>query len=140
VSNLPSGYQAGSPTSPAYVSPIDNTPGTANFGTDNVNVTLTNGTTVTTTYAPGIVGANPFSHSVINGPINYEVDLSLFKVFPIKESVAFRVNVDAFNALNIQGYTNPNTLSGIEEVAPGGVGASSYWTPRQLQLTLRLEF
>jgi hypothetical protein len=140
VSNLPSGYQNNSPTSPAFISPIDNTPGTANFGTDNVNVTLLNGTTVTTTYAPGIVGANPYSHTVLNGPMNYEIDLSLFKVFPIKENINFRVNLDAFNALNIQGYTNPNSLTGIEEIAPGGVGASSYWTPRQLQLTMRLTF
>lgn len=140
VSGLPSGYQAGSPTSPSYDSPIDNTPGTSNFGLDNVNVTLSNGSTVTTAYAPGIVGANPFSHTVLNGPMNYEVDLSLFKVFPIKENVNFRVNIDAFNALNIQGYTNPKAVDGTEAVAPGGVGASSYWTPRQLQLTMRLTF
>jgi hypothetical protein len=53
----------------------------------------------------------------------------------------FRVNVDAFNALNIRGYTNPNGTSGEEDVEPGGVdGTTSYWSPRQLQLSMRLTF
>jgi hypothetical protein len=121
-------------------SPIDTTPGTANYNTDNVNVTLLNGTTTTVPFAPGIVGANPYSHSVLNGPKNYTVALSLFKVFPITERVNFRVNLDAFNALNIQGFNNPSTVDGTEPVQPGGVGASSYWTARQLQLTARLSW
>ena len=52
-----------------------------------------------------------------------------------------RVKVDAFNAFNIQGYINPNATSGEEQVVPGGVdGNASYWTPRQLQLTMRFSW
>ncbi len=29
---------------------------------------------------------NPFGHTVLNGPMNWSADASLFKVFPIKES------------------------------------------------------
>ncbi|MDR3734735.1 MAG: hypothetical protein P4L10_04265, partial [Acidobacteriaceae bacterium] len=68
------------------------------------------------------------------GPINYTVDLSLFKVFPITEKVNMRFNLDAFNALNVQGFNNPSSVDGTENMT------SSHNTPRQLQLTLRLEF
>jgi hypothetical protein len=50
--------------------------------------------------------------------------------------------VDAFNALNIQGYVNPNATNGEEGVIPGGVDStsSSFWAARQLQLTMRLSW
>lgn len=144
VSGLPADYQP-------YQSPIDtgctSTGHDKYFGKNEVNVTLLNGKTSAVTYQPyptnnssASGGANPFSHTVLNGPMNYHVDLSLFKVFPITETVNLRVNVDAFNAFNIQGYTNPDWTDGIETVQSGGVGASSYNTPRQIQLTARLTF
>jgi hypothetical protein len=77
---------------------------------------------------------------VIAGPTNYNVDLSLFKVFPITHGVALRVNVDAFNAFNVQGLQNPSGSTGLLTYQPGGVGASSYNAPRQIQLTARLSF
>jgi hypothetical protein len=40
----------------------------------------------------------------------------------------------------VQGYNNPTAADGTELVQPGGVGASSHNTPRQLQLTARLTF
>ncbi|SNS41189.1 Carboxypeptidase regulatory-like domain-containing protein [Granulicella rosea] len=132
-----------------YSSPIDTnynpaTPGgTAqdpNYNTNNVNVTLLNGTTVQKVgFSPG-PSTNPFTKTLLHGPMNYNADLSLFKVFPITKTVLLRANVDAFNAFNIQGYTNPNATDGTQQVQAGGVGASSYWTPRQLQFTLRLTF
>lgn len=76
----------------------------------------------------------------MNGPINYTVDLSIFKMFPITEKVALRFNLDAFNALNMMGYTNPNGTTGVETIQPGVGVASSANTPRQVQLTLRLQF
>jgi hypothetical protein len=44
-----------------------------------------------------------------------------------------RLNVDAFNVLNVQGWNNPGT---------GGVqnNLSSYNTPRQIQITARFSF
>jgi hypothetical protein len=121
---------SGMPTDWApYQIPIDNT-----AGTNNVLMTLTNGKSSTIAYSPGPLGANPFSHTVLDGPFNYTVDLSMFKVFPITDTVHLRFNMDAFNALNVQGFNNPNVTDGTENMT------SSYNTPRQLQFTLRLQF
>jgi hypothetical protein len=49
------------------------------------------------------------------------------------------VNFDAFNAFNIQGLGNPDTTSGIIDYGANGM-TSSYWTPRQVQLTARFTF
>jgi hypothetical protein len=127
VSGLPSDYVP-------YQTPINNTPGTANYGNNNVPVTLKNGTVVQVAYSPGPSGVNPFSKTILPGPMNYNADLSLFKVFTITESTNIRVNFDAFNAFNIQGNTNPNTTDGTQNFL------TSYWSPRQLQVTARLSF
>lgn len=110
------------------------------FGQNEVNVILPgNPTPQPVTYSPGPYGANPYSHTILNGPINWTVDASLFKVFPITERVNVRFNMDAFNVFNVQGYNNPNTTDGTEAVEGNGV-SNSYWTPRQLQFTLRLTY
>ena len=116
------------------MAPINNTPGTPNFGNNNVSVNLKNGTQVVTGYSPGPAGANPFSQTVLLGPFNYLADVSLYKEFAINERFKLRLNLDAFNAFNIQGRVNPNTTDGIESLQ------TSYWTPRQIQLTGRISF
>ena len=131
VSGLPANYAP-------YQTPIDTTPGTQYYGANEVAVTLANGNVVNTPYSPGPNGSNPFSHTILKGPINWTSDASLFKVFPITEGVNLRFNFDAFNAFNVQGYNNPSGTDGTESVAPQV--ASSYNTPRQLQFTLRLTF
>ena len=127
ISGIPANYTP-------YQAPINNTPGTANFGNNNVTVTLKNGTQVVTGYSPGPAGANPFSKMILPGPFNYLTDVSLYKVFTLTERVSLRVNVDAFNAFNIQGRVNPSASDGIESLQ------NSYWTPRQIQITARLSF
>jgi Carboxypeptidase regulatory-like domain/TonB dependent receptor len=127
VSGLPANYTP-------YLAPINNTPGTANFGNNNVSVALKNGTQVVTGFSPGPAGSNPFSQTVLLGPYNYNADISLYKVFSFSENVRLRINVDAFNAFNIQGRVNPNTTDGTESLQ------TSYWTPRQIQITARLSF
>ena len=117
-----------------YLAPINNTPGAANFGNNNVTVTLANGSKVVTAYSPGPSGANPFSQTILLGPMNYEMDSSIYKSFAITERVRLRVNFDAFNCFNIQGRVNPNTTTGVESLQ------TSYWTPRQIQLTARISF
>jgi hypothetical protein len=120
----------------------------AYYGSNEVQITLPGGTAKPIVYAPapttstsgGMVGANPYAHTVLNGPINYTVDLSLFKVFPITERTNLRFNFDAFNALNDQGYNNPSSLDGTSCYSSGGVGCSSANSPRVIQLTLRLSF
>jgi hypothetical protein len=131
ISGLPSNYVP-------YQVPIDNTPGTTYYGQNEVAVTLASSLVVNTPYSPGPFGANPFSHTFLNGPINYTIDGSLFKVLPITERVILRFNFDVFNALNMQGYNNPSGTDGTEAVA--NQVANSYNTPRQIQLTLRLTF
>jgi hypothetical protein len=142
VTGLPTSYVP-------YEVPINNNPNfPANFGNNNVTMTgpsLNGGNPYTVAFAPdssqGYAGNNLFSRSIVHGPFNYETDLSVYKIFPIREKMNFRVNVDAFNALNIQGYINPNSTSGEEDVEAGGVdGTTSFWSPRQLQLTMRFSW
>ena len=127
VTGVPDGYRP-------YQAPINNTPGTAQYGNNNVPVTLKNGTTVLTAFSPGPVGANPFSQTTLLGPFNYAADISLYKTFSISERWKLRVNVDAFNALNIQGNLNPSGSDGIQSLQ------MSYWQPRQVQFSARLSF
>lgn len=129
VSGLPANWAP-------YQSPIDTGCPVKDkyYGDNEVNITTLDGKTSSIGYSPSPGGSNPYSHTVLNGPMNYDVDLSLFKVFPITRSVRLRVNVDAFNAFNIQGYNNPDGTDGLEDMR------SSHNTPRQIQLTARLTF
>ena len=104
------------------------------YNTNNVQMNLLDGTTDIQGYNPGPKSVNPWAKTYLPGPFNYNVDLSVFKVFPLTESTRLRFNMDAFNALNVQGFNNPNSGDGIENML------SSYNGPRQIQLTLRLEF
>lgn len=65
----------------------------------------------------------PFWKTTLLGPFNY-----------ITDRYKFRINGDAFNALNIQGYVNPNPLDGIQQLN------TSFWTPRQIQVSARFTF
>jgi hypothetical protein len=87
VTGLPANYVP-------YQAPINNTPGAANYGNNNVTITVKNGSTVSTAYSPGPAGANPFSQTVLRGPNNYNTDISLYKIFSLSERVKMRVNVD----------------------------------------------
>ncbi len=132
VTGLPSDYQP-------YQTPIDTNPTSKYYGTNDVQVTLENGSQTTVAYSPGPTGSNPYSRTFLPGPINWTTDLSLFKVLPITERVNLRFNMDAFNAMNVQGYNNPNTTDGTEAFQPNGVSSSPN-SPRQIQFTMRLTF
>jgi hypothetical protein len=127
VTGVPSDYTP-------YLAPINNTPGATNFGNNNVVQTLANGQQVTTAFSPGPSGVQAYNSFVLQGPKNFQSDISLYKEFSITERVRFRLNVDAFNAFNIQGLNNPNATDGIMSLQ------SSYWTPRQVQFTGRISF
>ena len=71
---------------------------------------------------------------MLQGPKNFKTDISIYKEFAITERWKFRFNVDAFNALNIQGLNNPDATDGIQSLQ------RSYWTPRQVQFTGRISF
>ena len=133
--NTPNGVQGLPADYVPYIAPINNTPGTPNFGNNNVPVTLNDGRQVVTAYSPGPgLGSHPYGHTVLEGPLNHRMDISLYKIFTITERVRLRFNIDAFNAFNIQGLVNPNVSDGIQQLQ------TSYWTPRQIQFTARLSF
>src|SRR5262249_11961411 len=103
VQGVPDGYKP-------YQAPINNTPGAPNFGNNNVTVTLKNGQQVLTAYSPApsystyfSAGVNPYSMTILQGPKNFQTDISLYKVFDLSERWKLRLNIDAFNAFNIQG-------------------------------------
>ncbi len=134
VTGLPAGYRP-------YSTPIDITPPTgtgpasgaaAFYNSNEVLVTLKDGTQTTVPYDGG-PAANPFAKVWIDGPINWTADASLFKVFPITETVRLRVNLDAFNVFNTPGENNPD-----------GAGVQLFNTnhnpARLIQLTARLIF
>jgi hypothetical protein len=144
IYGLPTGYTP-------YLSPINTVPPCVStctatndgtyYNTNDVTVNLANGKTATAVAYGSSTGTNPYSHTFLRGPFNWESDLSLFKVFPVTERFNLRANVDAFNFLNHQGFNNPNTTSGIEEYWPGGAsGATSANPGRQIQLSLRATF
>jgi hypothetical protein len=110
------------------------------YGANDVDITLPGGSPAEIAYSPGS-DVNPFTKTVLNGPFTWTADASLFKVFPIKESMNLRFNMDAFNVFNYQGQANPSGTDGTTPcTTPGGVGCSSPNSPRQIQFTLRLSF
>ncbi len=126
-----------------YAQPIDTnynpattcgTPQDQYYNTNQVQINLLDGTADVQGYSPGPLSVNPWAKTFLNGPMNYNVDLSAFKVFPLTESALLRFNMDVFNAFNVQGYNNPDATNGLENML------SSHNTPRQIQLTLRLQF
>ncbi len=123
--------------------PIDNTPGTTYYQDDEVQITAPNlngGKPTNIAYDAGPLAAHYYDNKVLNGPMNWVADASIFKVFPITERVNLRINTDAFNVFNHQGYNNPSANNGEEIVQPGVGQASSYNPPRQIQITARVTF
>ncbi len=138
VSGLPSSY------APYQVPLSNNCTDTANYGANNVSIVFPGATTGgSIAYAPSPSasssaswsGANPFSHSIINGPFNMVNDASLFKVFPVTERVNFRFNMDVFNLFNNQGSVAPSGSDGTQNLH-----LSSNNSARQLQFSLRMNF
>ncbi len=137
-----------------YQSPIGTDCTSKYYGVNDVAISGVTGVKAGTVIGYGVVpgdnnngpsqGAidvtNPYGHTVINGPFNWNADASLFKVFPITETVLLRLNVDAFNVFNHQGLPNPSGTDGTVCTTAGGLGCSSANTARQLQLTARLTF
>jgi Carboxypeptidase regulatory-like domain len=144
VSNLPTGW---TPYSQPLDTNYDPDPASTaacpssrdtHYNTNDVQINLLNGSTDKQGYNPGPTPTNPWRKTLLNGPNNFVADLSVFKVFPITESTRLRFNMDTFNVFNMQGLNNPGTTDGVLEYTPGH--SSSHNTPRQIQLTLRLEF
>lgn len=99
-------------------------------------LTLKTGATVRVTADTGL---HPLRNQYALGPFNWLTDASLLKFFNFTESgrVRLRVNADLFNVFNRQGMNTPGS-DGVVSLA-NSYGGSGF-RPRQLQLTMRLEF
>ena len=123
-----------------YQTSSHNAPADPNFNSDKVNVKLLNNTTVSAAYDAGpsvatYTAENYTSKTWLRGPYNWVANVSVFKVFPIRQGMSLRVNLDAFNVFNMPGETNPGN-NGIE-----GFLTNSFDNPaRQLQVTGRFTF
>ena len=104
------------------------------YDTNVVYLPLITGGVVRVGYDTGL---HPWRNQYRLGPFNWTMDSSLMKFFYFTERARLRVNVDVFNVFNIQGLNVPGS-DGIVSLASsfGGWG----FRPRQMQLTMRLEF
>ena len=100
----------------------------ANYETNNVFITLKNGSVVQTALNTNL---NPYRNQYFLGPFSYSQSASLFKAFSITERARLRFEMDAFNVFNAQGLNQPATY-GISSLQTSAKAA------RQIQLTLRL--
>jgi hypothetical protein len=107
------------------------------WDTNTVWIKLKDGTIQRTAYNPNL---HPFQNQYIPGPIQWNQDVSLFKNFRIREGMALRFTLDAFNVFNHPNNYGDNgsqdyiTSNGILDTT----GQSNL--ARQLQLSLRLSW
>lgn len=135
VFGLPADYQpATKPVTPWPKGGLPTDPGNADYDTNYVIVKLANGSNQRVQVDTGL---HPWRNQYRLGPFNWTTDASVLKFFQLAERVRLRFNVDVFNVFNVQGL-NPPASDGIVTLqnSYGGFGMR----PRQLQLTLRLEW
>jgi hypothetical protein len=84
--------------------------------------------------------------NVFRGPAVYNADLSLFKSFPIGESMKLQLRGEAFNIFNIQNLEAPSAVTINANATSIAAGAGRVTTlaqgttPRQLQFGIRFVF
>jgi len=104
----------------------------AYYESNTVWVKLKDGTLQRTRFDTNL---NPWRNQFLSGLYDWNQNASLFKVIPVKEQVAFRLNIGFFNVFNIPGIPKtPSSGSGIIDAQHSGNGA------RALQFGLRLNW
>jgi hypothetical protein len=81
--------------------------------------------------------------NILYGPGTRQVDLSLFKHFPISEGRRVEFRAEAFNAFNTPQFNNPNSsigFAGVARITTAGNPTVYQRTSRQVQLALKLYF
>jgi hypothetical protein len=85
---------------------------------------------------PAVGSFGNSGRNTLIGPGNYNLDASVFKMIPIRESLRLQFRAEFFNALN-----NPNFSAPVANIGTGTVGSIlSATSPRILQFALRLAF
>jgi len=82
-------------------------------------------------------GAAPRLMPDLRGPGIHNVDLSIFKNFPIREQFHLQLRAETFNGFNTPRFGNPGTTF---KTPSFGVIGSQQNTPRQIQLAAKLIF
>jgi len=134
VFGLPVDYKpAQKPITPWPKGALPCAPGSADFDTNVVYITLSNGTN----QREKDTSLHPWRSQYVPGPFNWTTDGPLMKFFNVTEKFRLRMNADLFNVFNTQGLVVP-AADGIASLATsyGGNGIR----PGQLQLTMRLEW
>jgi hypothetical protein len=80
---------------------------------------------------------NPAPRNNIIGPGAWNDDFSLYKHFKIGERFDMRIAADFFNFTNHPNDPPPNSSSGLQDISKQDTNLNS---PRQIQLSLRVEF
>jgi hypothetical protein len=141
IMGIPANYKpAVAPLYPYPVTaPSPNDPLYDLYGTNDVNVTLKDGSTVLTSKGD----LNPFINQVLQSSWLFTTDASLSKTFTFGERMRLRIQADFFNVFNQPGVeydpSNPNTPS----LADGtGIVLRSYSmnSPRTMQLSARFHW
>ncbi|PYR98861.1 MAG: hypothetical protein DMG12_21645 [Acidobacteria bacterium] len=82
------------------------------------------------------------ARGALMGPGLFNVNTSLFKRIPLKESLNLQFRVEAFNVLNHANFSHPELIvfSGRDIAGSAGVIRETANRERQIQFALRLEF
>ena len=92
---------------------------------------LANGTSRLTTITDNM---NWNARAFMLGPRNWNMDMSVFKWFQIKENVRMRLTGDFFNGLNHPNSGNPNGATGLLDLS------TQSNEPRTIQISARFEW
>jgi hypothetical protein len=93
---------------------------------------LANGTVVNTSLTSGMINWN--ARNFYQGPGLWNEDLSMYKLFSLKERYKLRITGDFFNAFNHPNSVNPNTTTGLVDLSQQTNAA------RIIQLSAKFEF
>jgi outer membrane receptor protein involved in Fe transport len=95
--------------------------------------------------APGLQAFGNSGRNILRGPGTKQLDLSLFKVFPLGSDEIRRVEfrTEFFNLTNTPQFNNPNGTfgsAGFGTISAAGAPLTLQRTPRQIQFALKLYF